>query len=109
MTDGNKKYELNIWSSAKKDLRALDGSQLVFVKKGLERIAVQGLSCGQALHGSLEGWRKLKNRKMGLRIVFGQDPKTGRIDVVDVIAIGKREKSRVYQVALERIQNKRKS
>lgn len=109
MTDGNKKYELNIWSSAKKDLRALDGSQLVFVKKGLERIAVQGLSCGQALHGSLEGWRKLKNRKMGLHIVFGQDPKTGRIDVVDVIAIGKREKSRVYQVALERIQNKRKS
>lgn len=106
---GNKQeYSLNFWDDARKDIKALDGTQLVFVKKGLKRIKQYGISCGQPLHGKLEGYRKLKNRKMGLRIIFGQNPQSHQIDIIDIVAIGKREKLEVYQLAAERI-NRTKS
>ena len=103
MMDGNK-YKLEFLEDVKnKDIPKLDGSQLVFVKKGLKRIQQFGMSCGQPLYGELEGYRKLKNRKMGLRIVFGQNHKTQEINIIDIVAIGKREKLEVYKIAQERI------
>lgn len=103
MVGNNKEYKLNIWDDAKQDIDSLDGSQLIFVKKGLKRIKKNGILCGQPLHGKLEGYRKLKNRKMGLRIVFGQDPETSQIRIIDVIAVGKRERLEIYNTAIERI------
>lgn len=100
---GNKRYRLNFWKEAEAEYKRLDGSQLVFIKKGLKRIKINGLNCGEPLHGKLEGYRKLKNRKMGLRIVFGQDPVTKQIEVIDIIAIGKRRNLEVYNDALLRI------
>lgn len=105
--DGNKEYKLNFSKEAKKDYKQLDGSQLVFVKKGLKRIKTNGLLCGEPLHGALEGYRKLKNRKMGLRIIFGQNPQTKQIEVIDIVAIGKRENLEIYNVALNRINEKK--
>lgn len=105
---GNDKYQLNFWEEAKVEYEKLDGSQLVFVKKGLKRIKAFGLNCGNPLHGKLEGYRKLKNRKMGLRIIFGQDPQTKNIQIIDIIAIGKRKRSEVYNDAFSRIQKYKK-
>lgn len=107
MMDGNKEYSLNFWEEAKRDYKKLDGSQLVFVKKGLKRIKSQGLLCGEPLHGALEGYRKLKNRKMGLRIVFGQNPQTKQIEVIAIVAIGKRENLEIYNTAVNRINNRK--
>lgn len=69
MMDGNKKeYSLNFWEGAKADIESLDGSQLIFLRKGLKRI-----------------------KKMGLRIIFGQDPETAEINIIDIVAVGKRK------------------
>lgn len=92
MMDGNKKeYSLNFWEGAKADIESLDGSQLIFIRKGLKRIKKMGLLCGQLLQGELEEYRKLKNRKMGLRIIFGQDPETAEINIIDIVDVGKRK------------------
>lgn len=105
---GNDKYQLNFWKEAKVEYAKLDGSQLIFVKKGLKRIKVFGLNCGNPLHGNLEGYRKLKNRKLGLRIIFGQDPQTKNIQIIDIIAIRKRRRSEVYNNAFSRVQKCKK-
>lgn len=108
MTAGNKKennYQLNIWDDAKKDIDSLDDSQLIFVKKSLKRIKKFGLNCGSPLHGELEGYRKLKNRKMGLRIVFGKDARN-KIRIIDIVAIGKCRRYQVYHQTLNRIISK---
>ena len=92
MMDGNKKeYSLNFWEGAKADIESLDGSQLIFLRKGLKRIKKMGLLCRQPLQGELEEYRKLKNRKMGLRIIFGQDPETAEINIIDIVDVGKRK------------------
>ncbi|MCH3906442.1 MAG: addiction module toxin RelE [Lactobacillus sp.] len=108
MMAGNKDqfpYQLNIWDGAKKDIEKLDGAQLVFVKKGLKRIKQFGLNCGSPLHGKLMGYRKLKNRKMGLRIVFGQSERGDKIEIIDIVAVGKRSEDAVYQTATMRVKN----
>lgn len=95
MMAGNKdehNYQLNIWDDAKDDINSLDGSQLIFVKKGLKRIKKFGLHCGAPLHGNLEGYRKLKNRKMGLRIIFDKDNRNNQIKIIDIVAVGKRRR-----------------
>lgn len=105
MMAGNN-FKLNIWKEARADIEALDGSQLIFIKKGLKRIQEYGMTCGQPLHGKLEGYRKLKNRKMGLRIVFGQDPLSGKLNIIDIVAAEKREDLEVYRNAKIRIGKK---
>ena len=59
------------------------------------------MQAGQALHGSLSECRKLKNKKMGLRIVFREA--NGKIEVIQIVAIGKRDKKEVYTIAENRI------
>ena len=58
---------------AKEEYDYLEGNELTFVDKGLNRIRALGMQASQPLHGNLVGCRKLKNRKMSLRIVFAQD------------------------------------
>lgn len=104
MMAGNREYKISFLEEViSKDLPKLDGSQLVFVKKGLRRIKEFGMNCGQPLHGKLTGYRKLKNRKMGLRIIFGRNSETSGINIIDIVAIGKREKLEIYKIAQERI------
>ena len=94
-------YKIDYLEEARKEYDDLDGSQLVFVKKGLNRIAVKGMQAGSPLHGDLEGCNKLKNRKMGLRIIFTQEDKT--IKIIKIVAIGKRRRLEVYKNAVERL------
>ena len=99
------KYELSFFDEAEEDYQRLDGSQLVFVDKGLNRIRAKGMKAGAPCHGNLEGCNKLKNRKMGLRIVFRQDK--GKINIISIVAIGYRRRSKVYKEAFNRINKKR--
>lgn len=96
-------YKLDYFEEAKEEYDNLDGSQLIFVDKGLDRIAALGMKAGNPLHGKLEGCNKLKNRKMGLRIVFRQQNKT--IKIIEIVAIGKRRRNEVYKDAQARINN----
>lgn len=95
------KYNLKYFPEAKEEYNALNSSQRVFVDKGLDRIKVYGMQAGAPLHGPLEGCNKLKNRKLGLRIVFKQDRDS--IKIIQIVAIGKRRRNKVYQDATERL------
>lgn len=101
--DQNKQtnYKLEYFEVAMKEYQNLDGSQRVFVDKGLKRIAVLGMHAGTPLHGALEGCNKLKNKKMGLRIVFKQ--KNNQIRIIQIVAIGQRRRNKVYNDSLLRL------
>lgn len=86
---------------SKDDYDNLDGSQKVFVDKAIKRIKLRGMDAGQPLHGALAQCNKLKNKKMGLRIIFREVQ--GKFEVIQVVVIGKRDKKTVYKVAENRI------
>lgn len=94
-------YELIYLPEAKKEYDSLEGNELQFVDKGLNRIRAFGMKAGQPLHGKLSTCRKLKNRKMGLRIIFRQDG--NNIKIINIIAIGERRRNKVYKDATRRL------
>jgi mRNA interferase RelE/StbE len=95
--DGTEVFELEWTEYSKADYDSLEGSQLVFVDKALDRIRLLGMQAGTPLTGVLAGCRRLKHRKLGLRVVFRQSEKG--IQIVQIVAIGKREDSAVYKQA----------
>ncbi|PNZ70646.1 addiction module toxin RelE [Staphylococcus croceilyticus] len=94
-------YRLKYHKKAAKEYIKLDGHQRKIVDIGLNKIRVYGMNCGQPLHGPLSGCRKLKKRNDGLRIVFRET--VNDIEIIEIIAIGKRNKSEVYNNSLNRI------
>lgn len=59
---------------------------------------------GEALHGNLAGYRKLKHKKLGLKIVFHET--VNAIEIIEVIAIGKRSDNEIYTISEKHIKNK---
>ncbi|ANU27078.1 addiction module toxin RelE [Planococcus versutus] len=94
-------YQLEWTQYSKEDYEQLDGSQKIFVHKALDRIKLRGMEAGQSLHGDLAQCNKLKNKKMGLRIIFREA--VGTIQVIQIVAIGKRDKEKIYKMAEERL------
>jgi len=94
--------KFNPYSQAEYD--GLDGSQKIFIDKGIQRIRERGMIAGEALKGGLIGCNKLKNKSLGLRIVFREV--LGVLEIIEIVAIGKRDKKRVYNAARERIGDK---
>lgn len=94
-------YQLEWTQYSKDDYEQLDGSQKIFVDKALDRIKLRGMEAGQPLHGNLAKCNKLKNKKMGLRIIFREAE--GTIQMIQIVAIGKRDKEKIYKLAEERL------
>lgn len=102
----NDYYVLNWFDKAKEDYFKLDGEQIIFVDKALNRIKIMGMEAGQQLYGKLHNCGKLKNRKKGLRIVFKEGDSSKNIDIIDIIVIGKRKDDEVYLEAEKRLNDK---
>ncbi|MFC3900949.1 type II toxin-antitoxin system RelE family toxin [Aliicoccus persicus] len=94
-------YQVRFTNYSSDDFRKLDGSMKVPVLKGLKRIEQRGMQAGEPLRGSLSHCRKIKMRTTGLRIVFRQID--GGIEIIEIIAIGKRDNSDVYKKAIKRL------
>ncbi|MFL2106610.1 type II toxin-antitoxin system RelE family toxin [Desemzia sp. FAM 23991] len=94
-------YQIEWTEYSKDDYDKLDGSQKVFVDKALNRIKLRGMDAGQPLHGALAQCNKMKNKKMGLRVIFREVH--GKFEVIQVVVIGKRDKETVYKIAENRI------
>lgn len=94
-------YTVKYTAESSKDFEKLDGSQKLLVRKSISKIQKYGMQVGEALHGSLAGCRKLKRKKAGLRVVFRESSKG--IEVIDIIAIGKRSDSEGDKVAENRL------
>ena len=92
---------------AQEDYDALDGSQKKWVEAAVERLKVRGGEIGEPLHKSptddLRGCKKLKNKSLGLRIVF-RVISPGECEIIEIIVIGKRSDSEVYHMAGKRLQ-----
>ena len=94
-------YQLEWTQYSKDDYEQLDGSQKIFVNKALDRIKLRGMEAGQPLQGNLAQCNKLKNKKMGLRIIFRNVE--GTIQVIQIVAIGRRDKEKIYKTAEDRL------
>ena len=94
-------YQIEWTEYSRDDYDKLDGSQKIFVDKALNRIKMYGMDAGQTLHGALAKCNKLKNKKMGLRVIFRESQ--GKIEVIQVVVIGKRDKKAVYKTAESRM------
>ncbi|AYM02031.1 addiction module toxin RelE [Levilactobacillus yiduensis] len=106
MATQDKPYQLTYLPAAWQDYQHLDGSQKVFVDKGLARIRILGMRAGQPLAGELSHCHKLKNKRLGLRIVFRQVDQ--QIQVIQIVAIGQRADKRVYHTAEQRLSKLKK-
>jgi len=99
--------KVNFLKEAQEDYDALDGSQKKWVKAAVERLKVRGGEIGEPLHKSptddLRGCKKLKNKSLGLRIVF-RVISSGECQIIEIIVIGKRSDSEVYHMAGKRLQ-----
>jgi mRNA interferase RelE/StbE len=98
---GIKLIEIEWTEDSKDDYEKLEGSQRVFVDKAIARIKVHGMNAGESLSGNLTGCNKLKNKKMGLRVIFREVE--GKVEVIQIIVIGKRRNKLVYKTAAKRI------
>lgn len=86
---------------AEKEYLSLDGSVKAMVDKGIARLALRADEIGKPLGGLLAGCRELKFRADGIRVVYRI--RGGRVEVVQIVAIGPRDKGRVFDVASKRM------
>ena len=95
------RYTVELTPDAQDDFDKLDNSQQLHVKKSLIKLEQQGIQAGQALYGNLAGYRKLKHQKLGLRVIFHETAKG--LEIIEIIAIGKRSDKEIYTIAEKRI------
>lgn len=94
-------YELNYFAAAKKEYEQLDGSQKGQVDKALDKIQVRGTEIGKQLSGNLAACFEIKQRRLGLRIIF--QAHADSISIINIIAIGKRADNQVFTQAADRL------
>lgn len=104
---GSHRFELRFYNKkAKDEYLALDGSVKALLRPGLAKLQERADEIGTPLHGNLAGCRKLKYRKDGWRIVYRvTNDMVELIEVAEIIATGKRERSKVYDTAEKRLTN----
>ena len=94
-------YTPKLTEHAKADFENLSGNQRQQILKSFKKIEESGMQAGQPLHGNLWDCRKLKHKKLGLRVIFKQSDQG--IEIIEIIAVGKREDNEVYDIAAERL------
>ena len=93
-------YALEFYPAAAKELNRLDPSVRVEVAERLGERLTNPHVPASAPRGALKGCYKIKLASRGLRIVYEVDDS---IVTVLVVAIGKREKKKVYVEAMARV------
>lgn len=106
-TGGSKVYNLQWTAYSKNDYEELDRSQKILVDKSLNRIRDIGMLAGQPCVGKLIGCRRIKHLKAGLRVIFRES--SNSIEVIQIVAIGYRDKKSFYDTATKRISDKDKN
>lgn len=84
-----------------KEYQALDGSVRKLVDIGLAKLRVRADEIGKPLHGELAGCKELKYREAGIRVVYriiGEE-----VEIVEIVAIGARDKGKVFAAAAKRL------
>lgn len=82
---------------AAKEYLALRNPLKGLVDKGLRRLQDRADEIGKPLGGNLKGCRELKFRSDGLRIIYRI--KNGEVEIVEIIAIARRDKGEAFRIA----------
>ena len=102
-------WEVLYLPEAEKDLKSLDHSQQIVVRKAIEKVKTNplpqeeggyGKPLGHKRGSNLTGFLKVKLRKEGIRIVYKLIRTETRMLIV---IIGMREDEAVYEIAQRRI------
>lgn len=106
MPDPQSNLNLLFDVDALEELRRIDASHRAMFSKKLEKLVTRRElpSPKNALHGFPPGYFKIKLRRAGLRLVYHYD---GENLIILVIAVGKRNRNIVYEVAKARIEGKK--
>lgn len=94
-------YKIEWTEYSKEDYEKLDGNQKVFVDNALDKIKIRGMDSGNPLNGALIGCNKLKNKRLGLRVIFSKVK--NKIEVIQIVVIGKRSNDDIYNIASIRL------
>jgi mRNA interferase RelE/StbE len=93
-------YTLKFLPEALAEWQALDGSVKEPLRKLLKKRLDNPHVPGGALHGDLKGYYKIQLLKQGVHLVYGVEDD---VLIVMVMAVDRRENSRVYQSTLDRL------
>ncbi len=93
-------YELNFEINALKEWNKLDSSIKLQFKKVLAKRLLNPHVPSSKLNGDLNNAYKIKLRDLGYRLVYTVN--SGQL-IVLVLAVGKRDKSKIYKLASKRI------
>lgn len=88
-------------SAAQKEYRKLSPSERRLVDIALRKLMDRADEIGTPLERELAGCKKIKWRNAGLRMVFRIAGDA--VEVVEIVAIGSRDKERVYKSAARRL------
>ncbi|WP_206854526.1 addiction module toxin RelE [Candidatus Enterococcus mangumiae] len=94
-------YEVKLTEKSKIDFQQLDNSQKQQILKSFMKIELHGMQTGQQLRGKLKDCRKLKHKRLGLRVIFRES--NFGIEIIEIIAIGRRSDNEVYTIAEKRL------
>ena len=97
-------WDVQYLDESRKELRELDGSQKLLVRKAIAKVSQNPLpnnegGYGKPLGGKLKGFMKIKLRAAGIRITYRIVKSETQMLVV---VIGLREDDEVYRLTLER-------
>lgn len=97
-------------SDVNKDLKYLDGNLIRWLLSAIDNILdapeQRGAPLRNAKESKLGTCRKVKNDKLGIRMVFV--PLRDKIEIIEIIAIGRREDFEVYRIAARRFNSKQR-
>ncbi|WP_368644692.1 addiction module toxin RelE [Alkalibacterium putridalgicola] len=101
--------DVYFWREAKKDYKKLDGSLKQWVDIAVDRLSLRGSEIGKDLgntnYAKLAGFKELKNNKLGIRLIF-KPTKDGKVEIIGIVSIGKREDEKVFFTAEKRRQKR---
>lgn len=102
------KVEIRFSQKAVNDLRGYNKEQqeiilALIVARAKKGPLIKPNGIGEPLRGELHGFTKIKPKRLGLRIIY-RPIQTNRI-IMEIIAIGPRDRDKVYTVATKRLKD----
>lgn len=99
----DQRFEIRFAVQALKEYEGLDNSVVILVDKKLEDLEERADEIGTPLKGNLSGYREIKLRDAGIRIIYQITDETINIlKIVFVLSINKRSAEKVFKIAVQR-------
>jgi mRNA interferase RelE/StbE len=103
------RVEVHFTKESLNDLSSYDKNQqekitALIIKRGMKGPLIKPQGIGEPLRDELKGYTKIKPKNMALRIVYRPVVNDEMIRM-EIIAIGPRDKEKVYRLAAKRLQS----